>query len=102
MSLFDIPNLENKLQELEKQTSQPGFWEDTEKTTIVLTEIKKIKNKYTKYKNIEKEIKNLLELSELVKLEFDEEIANEIIKSTKNEQKNLEKLDLENMIQIML
>lgn len=98
MSLFDIPNLEKKLQELEGQTSNPEFWENTENTTKVLSEIKKIKNKYTKYKELEKEINNLLELSDLVKLEYDEEIANDIIKNTKKEQRNIEKLELETLL----
>lgn len=98
MSLFDIPNLEKRLQELEEQTSKQEFWEDTENTKKVLSEIKKIKSKFLKYKQIEKEINNLLELSELVKLEYDDEIANDIIKNTKKEQKNLEKLELETLL----
>lgn len=98
MSLFDISNLENKLKELENKTSCPEFWEDTENTTKVLSEIKKIKNKYSKYKELEKQINNLLELSELVKLEYDEEIANDIIINTKKEKRNLEKLELETLL----
>ena len=98
MSLFDIPNLEKRLNELEKETSTPEFWDDSENTKKVLSEIKKIKSKYLKYKELEKEINNLLELSELVKLEYDEEISNDIIKNTKKEQKNLEKLELETLL----
>ena len=98
MSLFDIPNLEMKLKELEEQTTKQEFWEDTENTTKVLAEIKKIKGKYTKYKELEKELNNLLELSELVQQEYDEEIANDIIRNTKKEQRNLEKLELETLL----
>ena len=98
MSPFDIPNLENKLQELEEQTTKQEFWEDTENTTKVLSEIKKIKGKYTKYKELEKELNNLIELSELIQQEYDEEIANDIIKNTKKEQRNLEKLELETLL----
>ena len=46
MSPFDIPNLEKRLNELEEQTTKTEFWENTENTTKVLSEIKKIKNKY--------------------------------------------------------
>ena len=98
MSPFDIPNLETKLKELEEQTTKQEFWEDTENTTKVLSEIKKIKGKYTKYKELEKELNNLLELSELVQQEYDEEIAIDIIKNTKKEQRNLEKLELETLL----
>ena len=98
MSPFDIPNLEKRLQELEEQTTKQEFWEDTENTTKVLSEIKKTKGKYTKYKELEKELNNLLELSELAQQEYDEEIANDIIKNTKKEQRNLEKLELETLL----
>lgn len=98
MSPFDIPNLEKRLNELEEQTTKQEFWENTENTTKVLSEIKRIKSKYSKYKELEKEINNLSELSELVKLEYDEEIVNDIIKNTKKEQRNLEKLELETLL----
>lgn len=98
MSLFDIPKLEKQLKELEEQTTQQEFWENTENTTKVLSEIKKIKGKYTKYKELEKELNNLLELSELVQEEYDEEIVKDIIKNTKKAQRNLEKLELETLL----
>lgn len=98
MTLFDIPNLEKRLKELEEQTTKQEFWEDTENTTKVLSEIKKIKGKYNKYKELKKELNNLLELSELVQQEYDEEIANDIIKNTKKEQRNLDKLELETLL----
>ena len=98
MNLFEISNLETRLNELEEQTGKQEFWENNDNTTKILSEIKLIKNKYTKYKDIEKEIKNLLELSELVKLEYDEDLANDIIKSTKKQQKSLEKLELETLL----
>ena len=98
MNLFDISKLENELKKLEIETSKPEFWENTENTTKVLSKMKIIKNKYTKYKELEKEITNLLELSELVNQEYDQDIANDIIKNTKKEQKNLEKLELETLL----
>lgn len=98
MSLFDIPKLEKQLKELEEQTTQQEFWEDTENTTKVLSKIKKIKGKYTKYKELEKELNNLLELSELVQEEYDEEIVKDIIKNTKKAQRDLEKLELETLL----
>lgn len=98
MNLFDISKLEKELKELETETSKTEFWEDTENTAKVLTKIKKIKSKYTKYKELESEIINLLELAELVKQEYEEEIAKDIIKNTKKQQEKLEKLELETLL----
>ena len=97
MFLFDIPRLENELAELEKETSNPDFWNNSENTQKVLAKIKKIKNKYTKYKELEKEINNLIELAEMVKLEYDEELARDVTKNYKKQEKNLEKLELETL-----
>ncbi len=95
---FDIPRLEKELLELENQTSDPEFWNNNENTSKVLSKIKTVKNKYNKYKELEKECNNLIELSELVKIEYDEEIATDIIKNTRKQQKNLEKLELETLL----
>ena len=97
MFLFDIPRLENELAELEKETSNPDFWNNSENTQKVLAKIKKIKNKYTKYKELEKEINNLIELAEMIKLEYDEELAIDVTKNYKKQEKNLEKLELETL-----
>lgn len=98
MFLFDIAKMEKELIKLEAETAKTDFWNDIENTKKVLAEIKKIKNKYTKYKEIEKELNNLIELTEMIKLEFDEELANEILSNTKKQQKALEKLELETLL----
>ena len=98
MSLFDISEKGTRLKELEDITSNPDFWNNSEKTSEVLSEIKKIKSKYTKYKELENEISNLIELSELVQIEFDEDIAKDIIKNSKVIQTKIEKLELESLL----
>ena len=75
-----------------------NFWGDTKNSSIVLGKIKNIKNKYTTYKNLEDEINNLIELSELASLDNDEDVAKEIIKSTRKLEKDLEKLEISTLI----
>lgn len=98
MSLFDITKLEEKLQKLEEKTNNPEFWNDTKNTSKVLSEIKKIKNKCITYKELDKELSELLEMSELTIIEYDEDIASDIIKSVKKSEKKLEKLELETLL----
>ena len=80
VNLFDISKLEAELKELEKQTVEVNFWSDSKKSSVVLGKIKKIKSKVETYKKIEKELNNLIELSDLLQLEIDEEMAKEVIK----------------------
>lgn len=98
MSHFDINNKEQKLTELESKTLEPNFWNDTKNSTQILSEIKKIKSKCIKYRNIETELKNIEELTELVTLDPDEEIAKDIIKSTKKITKEIEKLEIDTLL----
>ena len=93
MNLFDIAKLEEKLQILEKQTMEENFWNDSKNSSKILTQIKNIKNKTVEYKKIKNEIINLQELSELVQLEPDEEIATDILKNSNKLQK-VEKFEI--------
>ena len=83
MSHFDIEKLEKELKELESKTMEPNFWNDAQTSNQILGKIKKIKRKYENYKKIETEIKNLIELTQLIKIEPDEEIEKDIIKNLK-------------------
>lgn len=98
MSHFDINNKEQKLKELENKTLEPNFWNDAKNSTQVLSEIKKIKGKCIKYRNIETELKNIEELTELVNLEPDEEIAKDILKSTKKITTEMERLEIDTLL----
>ena len=82
MILFDIVKIENELSELEKQTIKPDFWNDKDNSNKILAKIKVLKHKYTSYTKLENEIKNIEELSQLLKTDFDEEMVREIIKNT--------------------
>lgn len=97
VNLFDISKLETELKELEKQTVEVNFWSDSKKSSVVLGKIKKIKSKVETYKKIEKELNNLIELSDLLQLEIDEEMAKEVIKNTKNISKEIEKLEIQTL-----
>ncbi len=79
---FDISKLELELVELEKQTLEEGFWTDTAKSTSILAKVKSLKNKCNTYQRIYLELNNLQELTQLVQLENDEQMANDILKNT--------------------
>ena len=99
MSLFDTAKLEKRLKELETETSKEEFWQKEPKETgKILAEIKQVKNKVNRYKKVEQETTNLQELSELANLENDEEVAKDILKSTVNLEKEVEKLQLETLL----
>ena len=95
---FDIARQEAELKELELKTTNANFWEDTKNSNKVLSEIKIKKNITALYNKIEEEIKSILELTELVKTEYDEELAKEIISNTNNISKETEKFELQTLL----
>ena len=98
MSLFDVEQLEDELKKLEEMTVNEGFWQqDSSETGKVLSKIKQI-NKVLQYRNVEQEIGNLQELTELAILENDEEVAKDILKSTIKLENDVEKLQLATLL----
>ena len=101
MNLFDITKLRQDLSDLELQTVQEGFWNDSKSSGIVLQKIKTLKSKIDKYTSITYEIENLLEMSELLSEESSEDdnrLANDIIENTDNIQKEIDDLEIQTLL----
>ena len=98
MSHFDIANKEKELKSLEDETTQEGFWNDSKNSSIILKKIKTIKDKCTKYHSIKDNISNLLEMTELVLLENDENLAKDIINNTISLQNEIDNLEIETLL----
>ncbi len=95
---FDIEQLEKELKNLEAQTTLDGFWNNQIESNKVVNKIKVIKSKCESYKKLYEESINLKELADLIKIEYDENLAKDIIKSIKQLQKDVEKLEIETML----
>lgn len=95
---FDIYKLESELAELEKQTFEEGFWNDNTKSSMILLKIKSLKTKCNTYSKLVDELKGLEELTELVSLENDEQMAKDIVKNTVALQKEFDKFELSTLL----
>lgn len=95
---FDISKLEAELTGLEEETVKPNFWEDSKNSNKVLEKIKNIKGKCINYRNLENEIKSIIELIDLLKVDFDEDLYNEMIKDIKKIEKSVEKFEIETLL----
>lgn len=98
MNLFDIINKKAQLENLEKKTLEPDFWNDSKESGKVLSEIKSLKDTVSNYTKTESELNNIIEMAELVILEFDEELAKEILTNTKKLSKEIESLELKTFL----
>ena len=95
---FDVENKEKELKELESKTTENEFWNDTDNSSKVLKQINSLKSKVEGFKKLNNELNNLLEMSELLQAEEDEELAKELLKSTYTLEKDIEKLEITTLL----
>jgi len=106
VTLFDIASLEEELHALEKKTEEPSFWEDSQNSSRILKRINELKNKTENYKKISSTFEYIEELNELVKSEIQEGTkqeeldseAKEILDTTENLEKDIEKLEITTLL----
>ena len=95
---FDTSNLELDLKELESKTNSPDFWQNPEKSTPILTKMKSIQSKLDKYKKINDELSNLENLNDLLILEYDNDLAEELITNTNSLEEEISKLEIQTLL----
>ena len=95
---FDIAKLEQELKELEKKTLESNFWDDTTTANSILDKIKSIKNKCKKYREIEADLAGIKDIIDLLKIEYDENLANEMIKDINKIEKEVEKFEIQTLL----
>ena len=95
---FDIASLELELKELESKTNSPDFWQNPEKSTPILSRIKAIQNRIEKYNKINSELSNIENLNDLLILEYDKELADELITNTITLENEIDKLEIQTLL----
>ena len=95
---FDIDTLKQRLIFLEKKTLEDSFWTDNKDISSVLREMFNIKSKIEKYNNLKSEFDNLKDLSDLLKLESDDELARELIKNTTKIENEITSLEINTLL----
>lgn len=98
MSPFDIDKSKNELSDLESKVLSDDFWNDSKNSAIVLSKIKQIKSKVNYFDKIKKDLEDVLEMTEMLFEDFDEELKKEVLNSTKNIENQLEKLELKTFL----
>ena len=93
-----LDELQIRLLELEKLTESQDFWNNPERSAVVLSEINDLKKRISSFN----EIKSLIETNnsyiELLQEENDDEIAKELEKSIKDTQMKLDNLEISTLL----
>jgi len=95
---LDIINLEKELLNLEKQTKEQEFWNNTENSTKILSTITNIKKKTINYRNIENEVNTIAEMLELLSEESDIDLENELSKNISELENKIDDLEISTLL----
>ena len=98
MTLFDISKLIKELNQLEKMTNTPEFWQNIELSTKTTKRINQLKLKIEKYTKIESHLKDIIEMNDLVNLEKETSLEEELTKSIKQIQSEIDKLEIDTLL----
>jgi peptide chain release factor 2 len=92
-----IDTLKTELETLKQESMQENFWQDTEKSSKVFAKIKVLEKKINTYENLSNELSNLLDMNNLLDAEFDEELLNELLKTSKSLNDKLDDLEIQTL-----
>ena len=76
--IFELPQKKHKILELEEEMSQPDFWKDQVHAQEKAKRLNSLRNQVTYWENLEKEVRELQELSRLVQKEPDAKLEKEL------------------------
>ena len=91
---FDIPSKKEEISNLQKITESPDFWNDRNSAEETLKQLNDLRNQVSKIELLKQEIEDNADIINLLNDEFDEQIANDLEKSTKDVEKNIKELNL--------
>ena len=98
MNLFDIANEKSRLKELEEQTKENDFWNDQEKSAVVLQKIKILKDKVSNYDVLNGNLEDIHAMIELIEEANDESLIDELKQDVKKFEKGLNRLEIEALL----
>lgn len=93
-----VSQKQDRLKELEKETLKDGFWNDNEKSSKILSEMKLLKNDISKYENAKKEYEDASTYLELAQEENDSDSFKEAKNLIAKLENDLEKLEVTTLL----
>lgn len=93
-----IESKKKELEDLEKQTTNPNFWNDPEKSSKVSARISELKKKVQEFLDVQDKINTVDEMLTLLSEENDEEIEKGITLELKDIETKLENLEIETLL----
>ena len=92
--VFDIPALEHKIEELEKQSAAPGFWDDAGAAQRVMRQLSRLRNEVSRWRDVAHQIEESLELAGL----GDDSLLDDLTAETEQLERTVERLSFQALL----
>lgn len=92
-----IGSLNVELEQLKQESMQENFWQDTEKSSKIYSKMKTLEKKINLYESLKKELSNLLDMNDLLEVEFEDEFLNELLRDSKSLSDKLDNLEIQTL-----
>ncbi len=97
-TIFDIPALNAKIQDLEQVASQPEFWEDRDAAQKTLQELDSLKDHYNQYHQWQASLEDTKAVLELLELENDDSLLAEAQTNVRHLSRELDGWELQQLL----
>lgn len=97
-TIFDIPALNAKIQDLEQVASQPEFWEDQTAAQKTLQELNNLKDHLQQYRQWQASLEDAKAVIELLELETDESLLQEAHSNVHKLSRELDQWELQQLL----
>ena len=91
---FDIPSKKERINDLEKITTEQDFWQDRDNANTIISEMNSLKEIVNMVESLLEDINSDIELCELLLLDFDEDMLHNLEEDFKSLCKRIEKSEI--------
>src|SRR5437868_8987 len=96
--IFDLPNLQQQIQNLEAKSAQPDFWSDPSSANQDLRRLSRLKDIFTPYQALRKTERDIAELYEMLRQEPSPDLEKEADQMAVNFLNDLDRYELETLL----
>jgi peptide chain release factor 2 len=93
--VFDVTQKEKEIEELEKESASPGFWNDQAKAQAQMRRLSDLQDEVTTWRELSHRVTDALDLIDLAEQEEDESVTNELLAETETVAVRLQKLEFQ-------
>lgn len=98
MTLFDLEVKNNRIEQLEAMQLEEGFWNDQNRAQVYIRECNGLKHTIDAFERLSKEVESLLEMHDILKVEFDEEMFTMFEEEYVSFEKSFDEFEVETLL----